>query len=76
MLNTKAKVELENSNRPKVLLEHYIDTPSSYPHYIPFMSSKRSLKLVVTYHTPNPATNTEAYAHHLFMMFYPFRKEL
>ena len=40
------------------------------------MSSKRSLKLVVTYHTPNPATNTEAYAHHLPMMFHPFRKEL
>ena len=81
LLNTKPKVELENDNQPEVLLEDGIDTPCSYPHSIPLMSSKekmrcRSVKLVVRYHTPNPATNAEAYAHHLLMMFYPFRKEL
>ena len=77
VLNTKPKVELENDNQPEVLLEDDIDTPCSYPRSIPLMSSKekmrcRSVKLVVRYHTPNPATNAEAYAHHLLMMFYPF----
>ena len=44
------------------------------------MSSKekmrcRNVKKVIRYHTPNPAVDAEAYAHHLLMLFYPFRKE-
>jgi len=27
------------------------------------------------YHSPNPVSYAEAHAHHLRMMFYPFRKE-
>ena len=44
------------------------------------MSSKekmrcRNVKKILRYHIPNPVVNAEAYAHHLLMLFYPFRKE-
>lgn len=44
------------------------------------MSSKekmkcRKIKKVLRYHTPNKVTHLEAYAHHLLMLFYPFRFE-
>ena len=44
------------------------------------MSSKeklkqRNVKRVVRYHTLNPVSNAEAYAHHLMMLFLPFRQE-
>ena len=52
-----------------------------FPKTIPLMSSnenlkRRKIKCVVRYHTPNRFTNSEAYAHHLLMLFFPFRKEL
>ena len=77
VLDTKPKVELENDNQPEVLLDGDIDTPCSYPHSIPLMTSKektrcRSVKLL-EYHAPKPATNAETNAHHL-LMFYPFQK--
>jgi len=36
---------------------------------------RRNKKRVVRYHTPNPVNRPEEYAHHLMMLFYPFRKE-
>ena len=44
------------------------------------MSSKdklkrRNKKRVVRYHTPNPVNKPEEYAHHLMILFLPFRKE-
>jgi len=50
------------------------------PKSVPLMSSKdklkrRNTKRVVQYHTPNPISKPEEYAHHLMMLFLPFRKE-
>jgi len=36
---------------------------------------RRNVRKVLRYHTPNAATNAEAYSHHLLMLFFPFRKE-
>ena len=66
VLDTKPKAELENDNQP----EGDIDILCSYTH----MSLKermrcKRVKLVVRYHTPNPATNDEPYAHHILTCF-------
>ena len=79
VLDSKPKL---NDNQPDLLLDDDLsDTICLYPKTIPLMSSNEKLKRcnikrVVRYHTPNRFTNLEAYAHHLLMLFFPFRKEL
>ena len=79
VLDSKPKL---NDNQPDLLLDDDLsDTICPYPKTIPLMSSneklkRRNIKRVVRYHTPNRFTNLEAYAHHLLMLFFPFRKEL
>ena len=82
VLDAKKHVEVENDCRPEVLLDDYENSNPlcSYPKSVPLMSSKeklkrRNVKRVVRYHTPNPVSNAEAYAHHLMMLFLPFRQE-
>jgi len=69
----------ENDCQPEILNDD-MDGPKIYPKYVPLMSSKekmkcRTIKKVLRYHTPNPVSHSEDYAHHLLMLFYPFRKE-
>lgn len=73
----------ENDCQPEVLLEddeEQTDILLLLPKTAPLMSSKETLrrrnkKRVVRYHTPNPLTKPEEYAHHLLMLFLPFRSE-
>ena len=79
-LETKPLSVANNDCQPEVLEDDDPDKPIRYPKIIPLMSSKekmrcRNVKKVLRYHIPNPAVNAEAYAHHLLMLFYPFRKE-
>ena len=79
-LDTKPLPAATNDCQPEVLDDDDSDKPLQYPKIIPLMSSKermccRNVKKVLRYHTPNPAVNAEAYAHHLLILFYPFRKE-
>ena len=78
ILGSKFQTE-ENDNQPEVLYDD-IEGFRSYSKSIPLMSSKekmkcRTVKKVLRYYTPNPLTHSEAYAHHLLMLFYPFRNE-
>ena len=78
VLETKPK-DL-NDSQPRVLVDDDIESPLSYPKLIPLMRSKdkmrcRSVKKILRYHTPNANLNPEEHAHHLLMLFYPFRNE-
>ena len=69
-----------NDSQPEVLVDDGIESPLSYPRLIPLMRSKdkmrcRSVKKILRYHTPNANLNPEEHAHHLLMLFYPFRNE-
>jgi len=71
-------VNLVNLN--EVLVDDNIEGPLSYPKIIPLMKSKdkmrcRSAKKILRYHTPNATLKPEEHAHHLLMLFYPFRHE-
>ena len=79
-LDTKPLPENKNDCQPEVLEDDDPEKPLLYPKLIPLMFSTdkmrcRNVKKILRYHTPNPAVNAEAYAHHLLMLFYPFRKE-
>ena len=72
----------KNDSQPEVLDDDTSCTENTcvYPKSIPLMSSKetmrcRNVKKVLRYYTPNSVTHAEAYAHHLLMLFYPFRRE-
>jgi len=50
------------------------------PKFVLLMGSKevlkrRNVKRVLRYHIPNEFSQPEAYAHHLLMLFFPFRNE-
>jgi len=80
VLDSNSKFIEENDSQPEVLLDDSTESLSSYPKSIPLMLSKekmkrRNVRKVLRYHTPNAATNAEAYSHHLLMLFFPFRKE-
>ena len=72
--------EMKNDCQPEILIDDDMNQPCLYPKCLPLMSSKEKMKCrrirkVVRYHTPNPVTHAEAYAHHLLMLFFPFRNE-
>ena len=82
VLDTKKHVETENDCQPEGLLDddENHNPLCSYSKLVPLMTSKeklrrRNVKHVVRYHTSNPVSNPEAYAHHLMMLFLPFRQE-
>ena len=79
-LDYKQKPDKKNDCQPKVLHDDDIELSTLYPKLIPLKNSKekmrcRKVKKILRYHTPNPATDPEAYAHHLLILFFPFRKE-
>ncbi|XP_066911767.1 uncharacterized protein [Clytia hemisphaerica] len=75
--------ELINDSQPNVLddtvvEENHVENP--LPKKIPLMNSKecmrcRKVRKVLRTYTPNRHLYPEKYAHHLLMLFYPFRKE-
>ena len=76
--NKKTKEE-ENDYQPEVL-EELINDLSTLPKSVPLMVGKEYLKLrktkcVLRFHVPSKLKKPEAYAHHLFIIYYPFRKE-
>ena len=78
VLETKPK-DL-NDSQPRVLVDDDIESPLSYPKLILLMRSKdkmrcRWVKNLLRYHTPNANLNPEEHAHHLLMLFHPFRNE-
>ncbi|XP_057292445.1 uncharacterized protein LOC130621150 [Hydractinia symbiolongicarpus] len=82
VLDTSKKLDIVNDYQPEVLLDddEICNPLLRLPKSVPLMSSKEKLKRrnkkrVVRYHTPNPVNKAEEYAHHLLMLFYPFRKE-
>ena len=81
VLDTIPKIDVTNHTQPDILQNDDITAVlCPYPKSLPLMSSKeklrrRNVKRIVRYHTPNQLVNLEAYAHHLLMLFYPFRKE-
>ena len=82
VLDTSKKLDIVNDYQPEVLLDddEICDPLLRLPKSVPLMSSqeklkRRNKKRVVRYHTPNPVNKAEEYAHHLLMLFYPFRKE-
>lgn len=79
-LDSKPLPDNKNDCQPEILLDDDANIPLLYPKLIPLMASKdkmrcRNVKNIIRYHTPNPAVDVEAYANHLLMLFYPFRKE-
>ena len=80
-LDKKPNENDENDYQPQVLEEVIEDEDTNLlPKVVPLMSSRERLKLrkkkcVLRYHVPNKTTKPEAYAHHMLLMFYPFRSE-
>ena len=75
--------DLANDNQPNILTDLIVEenhrTPI-LPNTVPVMSNKEVLKCrktrkVLRYYTPNKHRYPERYAHHLLMLFYPFRDE-
>ena len=84
VLDTSKKSTHENDWQPIVLdecvneLNH--ETNQTLPKNLPLMNSKEKLKCrkvpkVLRYYTPNKHKYPEKYAHHIMMLFYPFRCE-
>ncbi|XP_066911415.1 uncharacterized protein [Clytia hemisphaerica] len=75
--------ELINDNQPNVLDDSVVEenhVENTLPKKIPLMNSKECLRCrkarkVLRTYTPNRHLYPEKYAHHLLMLFYPFRKE-
>jgi len=74
----------ENDCQPEVLEDEVIEKNHDVnvlPATIPLMSEKkeklkcRKVKAVLRYHVPNHDKKPEEYAHHILMMYYPFRSE-
>lgn len=82
VLDTKKTID-NNDWQPVVLDETVNETNHddlSFPKSVPLMSSKEKLKCrkvpkVLRYYTPNQHKFPEKYAHHILMLFYPFRSE-
>ena len=79
VLETKSNNE-ENDFQPTILCDDDLTSDCVYPRIIPLMTSKdkmrcRKVKKVLRYFNPNPVSDLETHAHHLLMLFYPFRKE-
>ena len=83
-LDTRNPINLENDWQPTVLddsvsgINH--QEPQTLPKVMPLMNSKEKLKLrkvpkVLRYYTPNKNKHPEKFAHHMLMLFYPFRSE-
>ena len=80
---------LENLCYAQFLANYYLDSKkskeeendlSTLPESVPLMIGKGYLKLrktkcVLRFHVPSKLKNPEAYAHHLLLLYYPFRKE-
>ena len=76
--------ECVNDNQPVILNEITMEEnhePCNLPYAVPLMSSKkeilkcRKVRKVLRYYTPNKHKQPEKHAHHLLMLFYPFRDE-
>ena len=73
----------ENHWQPLELKDELLEVNSPaarYPIVISLMSSKKKMKCrklpsVLRYFTPNKNRDYERYAHHLLLLFYPFRDE-
>lgn len=71
----------ENDCQPNELEDELIETNHTntvYPKEVPLMSSDTKLKyrkvpLVLRYFEPNKNKNPEDFAHHLLMLYFPFR---
>ena len=81
-LTIKQKPEDQNDSQPEILEEliQEIVNGNNLPQTLPLMSSKDKLtlrkeKCVLRYHVPSREKKPESYAHHLLMMFFPFRSE-
>ena len=80
-LDTKSVIE--NDFQPERLNAEHIEKNHSlcdYPKSVPLMNSSermkcRQVKQVIRYHVPDKHTQPEKHAHHLLLMFYPFRDE-
>ena len=74
----------DNDYQPEVLVDDLIENNQAsdihYPPSIPITSANEKLKrrkvpYVLKYHVPNQHTHPEKYAHHLLLMYFPFRNE-
>ncbi|XP_057310099.1 uncharacterized protein LOC130648095 [Hydractinia symbiolongicarpus] len=73
----------ENDSQPTVLRDDNIERnhiTNWFPAILPLMSSNeklkcRKVKQVLRLYTPNKHKYPELYAHHLLMLYYPFRNE-
>ena len=79
--NTKFK---EYDYQPEELVDELMEDIHNidhiYPKVIPLMSSKEKVKcrkilFVLQFYIPNQQTQRGEYAHHMLLMYYPFRKE-
>ena len=80
-LDTKTK-DYVNDNQPEIFFDDVAcdNSELNYPKLVPLMTSTekmrcRNVKRIIRYHTPNALISAEAHAHHLLMLFFPFRKE-
>ena len=70
----------ENDYQPEVLGQ-IINDLSTLPESVPLMIGKEYLKLrktkcVLRFHVPSKLKKPEAYAHHFFLLYYPFAKRM
>ncbi|XP_066928370.1 uncharacterized protein [Clytia hemisphaerica] len=73
----------ENDCQPNELVDDLVESnhpTNGYPNIVPLLSSRDKLKcrkvpLVLRLHEPNRNKHPEDYAHHLLMLYYPFRNE-
>ena len=80
-LDTKNK-DQENDNQP-VILNHEImeeNYTHMFPPIVPLMTSKekvkcRKVRAVLRFHVPSRNKYPERYAHHILLLYYPFRSE-
>ena len=82
-LDTRKTGNEENDWQPVVLDDNVNElnhADQSLPKSTPLMNSKEKLKSrkvpkVLRYYTPNKNKHPEKFAHHMLMLFYPFRSE-
>ena len=81
--DTNRLKDSDSEYQPDELQDKLIDNnheENGYPKQIKLMKSKqvmrcRKVRKVLRYHVPNSMLYPEKYAHHLLMLFYPFRNE-
>ena len=83
-LDTKSRVNAENDWQPVILddgINEINHVAASLPKIVPLMSSTseklkcRKVPRVLRYYTPSQHKSPEKFAHHMLMLFYPFRSE-